>query len=180
MKDFEQAVDFCLRHEAVYRRGHWGDLKFAISENETGDDGGLTKFGIDQRSHPEVDIKNLTLEQAREIYFREYWEKTHCAEMQWPLSQVHFDGCVNVGVGQQTKFIQRAAGVVADGAWGPNTKRALVESVNNIGAQAVAKHVCDQKEAFYRKLAVDKPEKARFLDGWLNRLNDLRKDCGLV
>jgi lysozyme family protein len=180
MKDFEQALDFCLRHESVYAKGHYGDLKWVVSENEDGDPGGVTKYGIDQRSHPEVDVENLTPAQAREIYFREYWEKAHCAEMVWPLSQVHFDGCVNTGIGQQTKFIQRAAGVIADGKWGPNTKRALMEAVNDLGAAAIARHACDQKETFYRQLAINKPKLARFLDGWLNRLNDLRKDCELV
>jgi lysozyme family protein len=180
MKDFEQALDFCIRHEATYARGHYGDIKFVVSENEDGDPGGLTKFGIDQRSHPDVDVENLTLEGAREIYFKEYWERAHCAEMAWPLSQVHFDGSVNTGIGQQTKFIQRTANVTADGAWGPATKKALIETVNDIGAVEVARKVCDQKEAFYRKLAEDKPKLARFLDGWLNRLNDLRKDCGLT
>lgn len=180
MKDFEQAVDFCLRHETVYAKGHWNDFKWAISEREAGDDGGLTKFGIDQRSHPGVDVENLTLEQAKEIYLKEYWEKAHCSEMVWPLSQVHFDGAVNTGIGQQTKFIQRAAGVFADGVWGVNTKRALMSLVNDAGAVEVARMVCNQKEAFYRKLAADKPEKERFLKGWLARLDDLRKDCGLT
>lgn len=179
MKDFEQAFAFVIAHEAVYVRGHWGDDKYVKSECEKGDDGGLTKYGIDKRSHPGVDIEGLTLATAREIYYRE-WEETHCAELAWPLNQVHFDGCVNVGVGQQTKFIQRAAGVVADGVWGPRTKRAVIEAVNDIGPVALARHICDQKEGFYRRLAFDKPEKERFLEGWLNRLNDLRLDCGLL
>jgi hypothetical protein len=55
-----------------------------------------------------------------------------------------------------------------------------MEAVNDLGVKAIAKHVCDQKEAFYRNLAESKPKMARFLQGWLNRLNDLRADCGLV
>jgi len=180
MNDWERSLKFVLGHETVYAKGHYGQLEWAVSENEDSDPGGLTKYGIDQRSHPEVDINALTLEEAALIYKREYWEKAHCYELAWPLSQVQFDGSVNVGVGQQTKFLQRAAGVNADGAWGPNTKRATMEAVNDLGVKAIAKHVCDQKEAFYRNLAESKPKMARFLQGWLNRLNDLRADCGLV
>jgi hypothetical protein len=55
-----------------------------------------------------------------------------------------------------------------------------MEAVNDLGAVTVARHVCDLKETFYRQLADTKPHLKRFLDGWLNRLNDLRKDCGLV
>jgi hypothetical protein len=56
----------------------------------------------------------------------------------------------------------------------------VIEAVNDIGPVALARHICDQKEGFYRRLAFDKPEKERFLEGWLNRLNDLRLDCGLL
>jgi lysozyme family protein len=178
--DFEKSLKFVLEHETVYAKGHYGQLDWAISENEEGDSGGLTKFGIDQQSHPEVDIENLTVEEASLIYRREYWEKAHCYEMQWPLSQVQFDGAVNTGIGQQMKFLQRACEVNADGAWGPNTRRAMNEAVEQLGAVAVAKHCCDQKEVFYRRLVEMKPHTARFLKGWLNRLNDLRKDCGLA
>lgn len=178
MKNFEQALDFCLRHETVYAKGHYGDLQFAIPEEEANDPGGFTFYGLDKRSHPQI-TTSLTLTEATEIYFTEYWEKAHCAEMVWPLSQVHFDGCVNVGIGQQTKFIQRAAAVYDDGAWGPNTKRALMAAVNDVGAVQVARHVCSQKKSFYRELVARKPVMARFLQGWLNRLNDLRSECGL-
>jgi lysozyme family protein len=180
MEDFERSLKFVLEHETVYAKGHYGQLDWAIPENEDSDPGGLTKYGIDQASHPEEDIANLTLEQASLIYKRCYWEKAHCYELPWPLSQVHFDGAVNTGVGQQIKFLQRAVGVNADGAWGPNTRRATNEALEELGAETLAKHVCDQKETFYQQLVKNKPQMARFLKGWLNRLNDLRKDCELV
>lgn len=180
MNDFEKSLQFVLEHETVFVKGHYGDMEYAVSENEEDDDGGLTKFGIDQRSHPEVDIENLTVEEAGLIYKRQYWETAHCYELPYPLNQVQFDGAVNVGVGQQTKFLQRAVGVNADGAWGPNTKRATMEAITDLGAQVVAMHICDQREAFYRGLVDKRPALGRFLNGWLNRLSDLRKDCSLV
>jgi lysozyme family protein len=179
MKDFEQALDFCLAHETVYAKNHYGDLSFAIAENESNDPGGVTKYGIDQASHPDVDIQNLTLTEAIKIYRADYWEKSHANIMPWPLSQVHFDGSVNTGIGQQAKFIQRAVGVVADGAWGPATKEALTNAIEDIGPEKMAQHVCDQKETFYRQLVETKPHLQKFLKGWINRLDDLRKDCGL-
>jgi lysozyme family protein len=180
MSDFDKAVKFCLEHETVYAKGHYGDLSFGIVEDEDSDPGGRTKFGIDEASHPEVDLDTLTVEGATEIYRRQYWEKAHCYQMEWPLSQVHFDGAVNAGIGQQLKFLQRACGVLDDGAWGPNTARAVSETTKQKGVKALAADVCDKKEQFYRNLAEQKPKLARFLKGWLNRLDDLRKDCDLA
>jgi lysozyme family protein len=78
------------------------------------------------------------------------------------------------------RFLQRAANVYADGVWGPNTSRATGNMINEIGLKALCIFVCDQKETFYRGLVETKPHLARFLKGWLNRLNDLRKDCELA
>lgn len=177
---FDKALKFCLEHETVYAKGHYGDMNFAVVECEAGDAGGRTKFGLDEASHPELDLDSLTVEEAGEVYRRHYWERAHCDEMPWPLSQVHFDGAVNCGIGQQTKFLQRAVGVKADGAWGPKTKLAVSDALAEIDAKTLAKHVCDQKETFYVQLAENKPHLRRFLKGWLNRLNDLRADCDLA
>lgn len=61
MADFEQAVELVLKHEGGYTVGL------------PGDPGGETNFGISKRSFPNEDIKNLTVERAKEIYQQEYW-----------------------------------------------------------------------------------------------------------
>ena len=180
MSDFEKALKFVLEHETVYAKGHYGDMEYAVVENEPGDSGGKTKFGLDSASHPELDLDTLTLEEASLVYKREYWERAHCPQLPWPLSQVQFDGAVNTGISQQMKFLQRAAGVNPDGAWGPNTSRATGNMISEIGLKSLCIDVCDKKEEFYKNLVSKKPNLNRFLRGWLNRLNDLRKDCGLA
>lgn len=178
--DFNRSLKFVLEHETVYAKGHYGDMDFAVTENEDNDPGGLTKFGIDQRSHPDIDIEDLTVDTASLIYKREYWDAAHCYELPWPVSQVHFDASVNCGIGQATKFLQRTVGVYDDGAWGPNTKRASSEFIDERGAKATAIDLCDQRERFYRNLVDQKPRFHRFLEGWLNRVSDLRKECDLA
>jgi lysozyme family protein len=178
--DFERSLKFVLEHETVYAKNHYGDMAYAIVEDEEGDSGGRTKFGLDSASHPELDLDTLTVEEAALVYKRCYWERAHCQELPWPLCQVQFDGAVNTGIGQQMKFLQRAVDVKADGAWGPNTRKAVESTINEIGLKALSIFVCNQKETFYRGLVETKPQTARFLKGWLNRLNDLRKDCDLA
>jgi lysozyme family protein len=54
MSNFDLAVEFVLRHEGgLVHNPH--------------DPGGTTNFGISQRAYPEVDIGNLTRDEAKEI-----------------------------------------------------------------------------------------------------------------
>lgn len=41
----------------------------------TEDAGGKTKFGISEHAYPALDIDSLTLEEAKDIYKKDYWEK---------------------------------------------------------------------------------------------------------
>ena len=175
MSDFEKALKFVFEHECEFKKGHYGDMDYVVSENVDNDPGGLTKWGIDKRSHPELDIENLTEEQAIEIYRKEYWEKYHCDQLDWPLNKVHFDNCVNMGAGQAVKLLQRVCGAHDDGAWGPNTRAAVIAACKVRSADVVAKQVIEKKRDFYEKLAEAKPALAKFKQGWLNRTNDLEK-----
>jgi len=172
---FDKALKFIIESETVYTKGKYGDLNFAIAENDPDDKGGLTKFGIDQRSHPEEDIENLTYERAVEIYKKEYWDKAHCGDMEWPLNVVQIDGAVNCGVGQQNKFLQRVCGADDDGAYGPRTKAAMLKTCQKISAREVSKQIIAKRREFYKKLVELDPVNERFIKGWLNRLDKLSK-----
>jgi lysozyme family protein len=175
MNDFEKALQFVFEHECEFKKGHYGDMDYVVSENVDNDPGGLTKWGLDQRSHKDVSIETLTKEQATEIYRKEYWERNYCDTLDWPLNKVHFDNCVNMGAGQAVKLLQRVCGAHDDGAWGPNTKAAVVAACKVRSAEVVAKQVIEKKREFYEKLAEAKPALAKFKQGWLNRTNDLEK-----
>jgi lysozyme family protein len=139
--------------------------------NDPVDPGGETNYGIDKRSHPNVDIKNLTVEQAKEIYWNEYWLKFSCDRFEKPVGEVYFDSCVNTGAKQSNKFLQRAVGTEADGIIGPKTVSKLV--VEN--ADMLANAIINQRQKFYENLAESKPALKKFLKGWSNRNYNLRK-----
>ena len=122
-------------------------------ENDLSDPGGATKFGIDQRSHPHVDIRNLTADQAAGIYWTEY-NNLHCDEYAPQFDWVFFNCCVNCGIGRATK-IKAQSGI--------NGSKFL-----------------DIQELFYKSLAESRPSSQKYLKGWLARTEDLRKVCGLV
>lgn len=174
--NFDRALKFVLEHECVFKKGHWGDWDYVVSENEENDPGGVTKWGLDARTHG-PGVEDLTMAQASEIYRREYWERNHCEELEWPLCAVHFDNCVNMGPTQAVKLLQRAVGTQDDGAWGPNTRAAVTAACKVRSANVVAIQVCEKKHNFYESLCEIRPAMERFKQGWLNRVADLRALC---
>jgi len=155
---FRRALDFVLKWETVFdRQGN------AIAENDPDDPGGLTKFGIDQRSHPNVDIRVLTKEGAAAIYLRDYWLPVRAHELPVPVGEVMFDIAVNNGRGRAVKWLQEKLGVAIDGVIGPITVAAALKA----NAREIATALLQRRESFYRDIGKGRQEK--FLKGWLNR-----------
>lgn len=89
------------------------------------DPGGETKFGISKRTYPTLDIRNLTLADAKAIYLRDFWQRAQCDKLHPDLAFDVFDASVNSGVGQAIRWLQRSAGVADDGVVGPLTLAAI-------------------------------------------------------
>ena len=140
-----------------------------VYENDPDDPGGATKFGIDQRSHPKENIRKLTLERAAEIYWEEYWTRCHAHEMPAGVGEVVANIAVNAGHGRTSRWLQAAVGVTVDGDIGPMT----LAAVNAKPSAVLVAALLDRTELHYRSIA--KGRMAKFLKGWLNRNEDLRK-----
>lgn len=174
---FQKALAFTLPHETEFRAGHYGNLNFARAEHDPNDPGGTTKFGIDQRSHPGVDIENLTLDQAKQIYWRE-WLQVGAEDMPSGYGEVLFDIHVNGGDGP--KMLQRALASVGaykgaiDGQIGPMTRAAMLAAGND-GLAALLR----QRQRRYDTLA-RQPRFRSFIDGWTNRNDDLAASVGVI
>ena len=94
--EFEDIIEVVLHHEGGY-------------VNDPDDPGGETNFGIAKRSHPDVDIANLTKDGAKEIYKEHYWDRNKVESLSEDLRHIYFDMCVNQGRGRAVKIMQRAA-----------------------------------------------------------------------
>lgn len=58
-----------------------------------------TNFGISAASYPNLDIRNLTKEEAMAIYHRDYWQPSGAVALTWPFCLIVFDTAVLHGVG---------------------------------------------------------------------------------
>jgi lysozyme family protein len=130
--------------------------------NDPRDTGGETNFGISKRQYPHLDIKNLTLAQAKEIYRKDYWEHYRCHEMPWPLAMVMFDSYVQFSPSNPTRWMQRALGLRDDGVFGPKTLEAVRSAKNPLMA---ARAVMFDRGEF----RVTRPNYDRFGRGWRRR-----------
>ncbi|KAB2921643.1 MAG: hypothetical protein F9K25_20090 [Candidatus Contendobacter sp.] len=108
MGDFNRRIKIILKEE--------GGLS-----NHRRDPGGLTKFGISQRSYPNLDIASLTREQAIEIYHADYWNPIKGDDLPAGLDLLLLDTAVNMGVITAALLLQDALGVTLDGHIGPIT-----------------------------------------------------------
>lgn len=104
------------------------DRAFAAIVGEEGghssdsrDPGGETKYGISKRAYPNEDIPAMTLDRAKFLYRRDYWDAIRAEELPWAWALLVFDCAVNQGVATATRMMQDALGVMVDGKIGPRT-----------------------------------------------------------
>ena len=99
--------------------------------NDPADPGGETKYGISHRAYPDIGIKALTLDQAKAIYQRDYWQAARCDRMPERIGHLVFDCAVHHGVKTAIKLLQRALRVADDGEFGPVTRGQLLARDTN-------------------------------------------------
>ena len=129
-----------------------------VYENVPGDPGGPTKYGIDQRSHPTVNIRALTEDKAKEIYRSDYWRAIAGDQLQTRTAWAVMDCAVNCGVRQAVRWLQRALDVPDDGRLGPVTLSEAAASPDG----PVAMSVLRQRGDHYLALG-KRPQFRKFL-----------------
>jgi len=148
---FHEAIQFVLKWEGGYSKDPW-------------DPGGETKYGISKRAHPEWDIPNLTMNQAKKIYFEEYWRTVQAesfpAYMRLPL----FDFSVNSGPPIAIKKLQKTVGVDADG---------IIGNFTLSGAHAIRPHLFLYEYSTKRIMYLSQLNNFdRYGTGWTRRVCD--------
>lgn len=137
--------------------------------DDPADPGGLTRWGISQRAYPDLDIRNLSRDEAAAIYRRDYWQPMGCDGYPYVTALMLFDCAVNQGLPTAARLAQAAAGVAVDGIIGPRSRAAI----------AAAHPV-----AFTAQIAVARLDRYRhagganrFFRGWAARVVRVYRGC---
>ena len=151
--EFKEVIEAVLHHEGGY-------------VNDPKDPGGETKYGVSKKAYPDLDIKNLTLDDAVDIYKRDYWDKAKVEELKPDLRHIYFDMVVNMGRSRAVKVLQQTANskgrtLKVDGGLGPKTIEALKDVELKRARCYRVKYYCD--------LVSRKPDLEKFLYGWFRR-----------
>lgn len=167
MGTFEKIFNYILKVEGGYT-------------NDKYDAGGKTTWGIieeEARKHGyKGDMRHFSKDNAKEIYFKDYYKKNRLVEIEDPRVQLSvFDWNVNSGEWGLVYF-QRAlnslgANLVEDGIIGSKT----IEAANKYKGEDVLKIYHEKQRQYYKNLAKRKPSQKKFLKGWLNRVDKKEK-----
>lgn len=132
--------------------------------NDPEDPGGETKFGISKKSYPSLDIKNLTVEKAQDIYYQDFWLVCGCDKMKYAITFEVFDAAVNHGQTKAIMLLQQALDVADDGKLGPISLAAL--------AAYDQEDLLLRFEAFRLRFYTKLKKWDSFGRGWANRVAD--------
>lgn len=161
--NFDKAFETVIGHEGGFT------INRADAGNWTGGKVGVgkllgTKYGIAANTYPNEDIKNLTLDRAKQLYKRDFWDKAKCDQLPNGLRFHVFDVSVNSGVSRGIKTLQQALDVGVDGLIGNQTINAAASQ----DQASILIRFYSFRIAFYTSLASFKD----FGKGWMNRVSN--------
>lgn len=169
MAEFEPAVEYVLENEGGF-------------VDNPNDAGGATNYGLSLRYLRSFkfdidDIKNLTVDKAKEIYKSNFWDGSPFESIKYQiLANYIFDMGVQHGIAQAIKLVQRSLWAVYrfsyireclkdDGVMGSKT----LDLLNKIDCTSTLPVIVAVRASYCRFLAEENPKNKEFLNGWLER-----------
>lgn len=171
---FVAAVKTVLLHEGGYTKdsrdsGNWtgGQVGHGVLKG--------TKYGISAASYPNVDIANLSQEDACAIYYRDWWTRYRYAELSAAVAAKVFDLAVAAPAAAH-RSLQRAVraahgnpGLDEDGEIGPLT----IQGANACNPDLLLSALKSEFAGYCRMVGANKEvttgQHDPYLVGWLNR-----------
>ena len=159
---FSRCVEMIFRHEGGYA-------------DHPDDPGGATNMGITHKTLSgwrgvpvtREDVRNLTREEAGEIYRANYWNALSCDALSPGVDLIVFDFGVNAGVSRAAKLLQKIVHVEQDGQVGPIT----VGASKSIDPEHIITAFSEGRMEHYRSLK----HWNTFKNGWTRRTNETRE-----
>lgn len=156
--------------------------------NHPNDSGGPTKWGITLNFYrnnvdsdaTKEDIKNLTRENAKDLYEEFFWhsdsmivEGLTLADLPIPIGEVLLSYTINMGYKSGYKLLQKAINnlgydIAEDGWLGPTT----VEKANKCDPDQLLLNLSIKAADRYNNIVLSDNSQKVFLEGWMRRVLD--------
>ena len=154
---FDQAVAVVLAHEGGY-------------VNDPADRGGETRYGISKRAYPDLDIANLTVEQAKAIYATDFWLRYRINQLPDAIAPKVLDAAVLCGPATAIRTLQRALAACGrscdvDGSIGRQTIAACRDASSELLLGTYRRLLTTH----FEQIAEADATQQRFLRGWVMR-----------
>lgn len=158
---FDRFFEDILKHEGGY-------------SNDKDDPGGETKYGISKRQYPSLNIKSITKELAKGIYYYDYWIKSKAniiAEVSFQVATKYCDIAINTGIKRAFQILKNAmydlGYTIYDGI---DVEFILkLKSICDNKKEVLINNIIKHQKSFYISLTEKKPSLKKFLKGWLKR-----------
>lgn len=151
--------------------------------NDPLDSGGPTKFGITQKTFEHYfgrlsstqEIKDMTIDVAKEIYYKNYWLALKCDKLiSLGVSTALFNSGALYGVKTTTLYAQDSANKLGadlkvDGIFGDKT----ADAINMLNSSSFLDGFHEQLMARIDTLCETNPKNERFRKGWTKRADRL-------
>ena len=118
-----------------------------------GRSGAPANFGINQRANPDIDVKNMTEDQAKQLYKTRYWDAIGAEKLSQPAQEIAFDAAVNQGQDYAKKLIESTGGD--------------------------PQKMINQRRQDYIKIVEANPAQVSEFKGWMDRLDDVAQKAGV-
>jgi len=146
--------------------------------NNIHDRGGETKYGISKRAYPNLDIKNLTLDKAKQIYYNDYWFDIKLDYIDnYNIQLELFDTAVNMGQYKAQTILQESLNLLnrnernfkdlaVDGIIGKNT----ILAYNKVDKKILYKVLNGLQFMNYVRIVERDKTQEVFFNGWMVRV----------
>ena len=113
---------------------------------------------------------NIQVQQSIESFYKtNFWDRLGGDQISSQVVANNiFDFAVNSGVKRASQYAQRVAGVIDDGIIGKNS----INAINALDASSFIAEYKNLREAFLHSIAANNPTQLKFLNGWLNRVQN--------
>lgn len=169
MNNFYKIIESVLQEEGGY-------------VNDPLDNGGETNFGISKRSYPEIDIKNLTKDNAINIYKKDFWDKYNFEKINsFEIQKKLFSMSVNMGFKRAFLLLQKSINFLSiskikeDGIFGEKSLFLLNNLVESGMNDVLLERYKETLKNYYISL-----NQKKFQKGWIKRALSFNNDLSNI